>query len=83
MMNATIHNSVKSVDPLVLIEVIKKMFANCMDFRKQMKLLTTFKRVEAKNLTESKDFLMIIDQLEFQIQILKKVQVSFKIFYFF
>ena len=78
-MNKLISNSMKSMDPLFLIDVLKKIVENCMDLRKNMKDLNCFKGSEVTKQAgnEAKDFLLIIDQLEYEIQAYKKVIYQF------
>ena len=80
-MNESMYNSMKSTDPLFLIDVIKKIIENCLDFRKKLSSLKNFRAndlLTKEDSSEYKDFLLIIDILEFELQNSKKVMFFIK-----
>lgn len=79
-MNPTVCNSLKSGDPIFMIEIIKKMVVNCLNFRQSLQKIK-FRPKEQDKAADSKDFLMIIDDLEFKLKSLQKVKKSESIFF--
>ena len=73
-MSPEIYNTLQTGDPLLLIEAINKIAINSLNFRKQLTDLNYCHGVDLKGSTEAKDFLMLINNLEFQVKNLKKVK---------
>ena len=72
-MSPEIYNTLQTGDPLFVIEALNKIAINSLNFRKQLTVLSSCPRVDLKGCTETKDFLMLINNLEFQVKNLKKV----------
>lgn len=86
MSQGMIHE-MKSADPLFLLDVIKKIIENCLDFRKKIMNISQNKDLEwvekeIKEAQDPKDFLLIITQMEFLIKKHQKVVFSYKQFFF-
>lgn len=79
-------HEMKSADPLFLLDVIKKIIENCLDFRKKIMNISQNKDLEwvekeIKEAQNPKDFLLIITQMEFLIKKHQKVIFSYKQFF--
>lgn len=79
-MNPEIYNTLQTGDPIFVIEALNKIAINSLNFRKQLSNINSCPGVDMKGCTETKDFLMLINNLEFQLKNLKKVCFVKKIF---